>query len=921
MLKASLENLKRRPDDLWNDILVHIVAQKLDPVTRKAWNLKEGDKDDPPFYDDLCRFLDSCTRALENFSPSPSAKAAPKAATASRIHSATASANSQAKCPLCPAQHFINSCPTFSGKNPSQLRDIVKQHKRCFNCLSAKHSVQACPSKYSCRVCQQKHHSMLHVNTDSSSKLAEADAPDSSSTATPDPKCNVNSLSASHTTRHKPSVLLATAWVTVSVESGRSAVVRALLDQGSEMTFISENLAQTLRARRVRQPNSVSAVGSVHAETFTHITRVSLSPRQSLVPSLSTTALILKSLASYTPKQSMDLSSLSHLSDLQWADEDPTSLCPINIIIGADLYSDIILDGVRKGNPGLPLAQNSVLGWIITGPIDASSRDDRSNPSSVNRALPCISAHHLFNSPTLEAELRRFWEVEELPQNPTPAPKDVLCEEHFRATHYRDPDGRYVVRLPFKKGPPISIGEFRPRAEQMLKALTRRFRDKPAFEKEYREFLEEYERLGHMRLAAAPSDQTEQHVYIPHHGVIREGSSTTHLRVAFNASSVTSNGTSLNDHLHVGPKLQREITAIIMRWRQYRYVYSADIAKMYRQIRIDSRDVNYQHIVWIRSGLEPLVSFILLTITYGMICAPYLALRILEQLSLDEGQNFPLATLILCDNIYVDDVLFGADDTFRIRQARDQLVSLLRRGGFKLRKWASNSPSLLSDLAADHGLACHKQLAQDEQVKILGIGWNPATDMFKFRVLLSDVTPNSKRAILSAIAKLYDPLGWVTPVTITAKIFMQHLWRARIAWDDAIPETLRPKWRELYTRLSHLSSLQIPRWTGFRADNLRAKIHGFADASNIAYAAVVYLKVVSASGEITVTLLAGKSKVALLQPLSVPRLELSAALLLARLIHFIRESLDLACLPYHCWTDAKIVLAWLKQHPSRWKTL
>ncbi|XP_077280518.1 uncharacterized protein LOC143907549 [Temnothorax americanus] len=455
----------------------------------------------------------------------------------------------------------------------------------------------------------------------------------------------------------------------------------------------------------------------------------------------------------------------------------------------------------------------------------------------------------------------------------------------------------------------------------MLKALTRRFRDKPAFEKEYRELLEEYERLGHMRLAAAPPDQTEQHVYIPHHGVIREGSSTTHLRVVFNASSVTSNGTSLNDHLHVDPKLQREITAIIMRWRQYRYVYSADIAKMYRQIRIDSRDVNYQRIVWIRSCLEPLVSFTLLTVTYGMICAPYLALRVLEQLSLDKSQNFPLATLILRDNIYVNDVLFGADDTFRIWQARDQLVSLLRRGGFELRKWASNSPSLLSDLdAADHGLACHKQLAQDEQVKILGIGWNPATDMFKFRVSLSDVTPNSKRAILFAIAKLYDPLGWVTPVTITAKIFMQHLWRARLAWDDAIPETLRPKWRELYSRLSYLSSLQIPRWTGLRADNLRAEIHGFADASNVAYAAVVYLKVVSASGEITVTLLAGKSKVAPFQPLSVPRLELSAALLLARLIHFIRESFDLARLPYHCWTDAKIVLAWLKQHPSRWKT-
>lgn len=105
-----------------------------------------------------------------------------------------------------------------------------------------------------------------------------------------------------------------------------------------------------------------------------------------------------------------------------------------------------------------------------------------------------------------------------------------------------------------------------------------------------------------------------------------------------------------------------------------------------------------------------------------MVCAPFLALRVLKQLAKDEGHRFPLAVSILRDNIYIDDLLFGADDPTLLQQARDQLISLLKCGGFDLRKWASNSSSLLADFdTEDHGLACSKQLAQDEQLKILGI--------------------------------------------------------------------------------------------------------------------------------------------------------------------------------------------------------
>lgn len=356
---------------------------------------------------------------------------------------------------------------------------------------------------------------------------------------------------------------------------------------------------------------------------------------------------------------------------------------------------------------------------------------------------------------SLTDEIQRFWEIEELPPSQILAPQDEKCENHFRDTHSRQEDGRYIVRLPFKTGPPIAIGRSRLSAERLYNSLSRRFRSNRELDNEYNQFMREYEQLGHMRLASPPQGSPGQIVHIPHHPVVRESSTTTHLRVVFNASSIMSNGTSLNDHLLAGPKLQTDLPAIILQWRHFKFVYTADIAKMYRQILVDQRDIDYQRIIWKGDQNQPL-DYQLLTVTYGMTCAPFLALRVLRSLVDDDGHRFPLAIPILQNQIYVDDVLFGGDDITAIRQSRDQLINLLRCGKFELRQWASNAPALLDDIdPSDHGLACDKHIATDEQVKILGIVWNPARDNFQIKVSLAGSIPRSKRSILSTIAKLY----------------------------------------------------------------------------------------------------------------------------------------------------------------------
>ncbi|XP_076660151.1 uncharacterized protein LOC143363457 [Halictus rubicundus] len=437
---------------------------------------------------------------------------------------------------------------------------------------------------------------------------------------------------------------------------------------------------------------------------------------------------------------------------------------------------------------------------------------------------------------------RSVHEIEEIPRTSSPSPEDIQCEEHFASTHFRTPEGRYVVRLPFKDTSSTPLGASRSSALSHLLFSERRLKRNPIQAAEYIRFLLEYESLGHMEKVTSTDEQSSPTYFIPHHGVARTDSTTIRLRVVFNASCRTSTGISLNDLLLTGPKLQTDLTSVISLWRQSRFVFTADIEKMYRQILMDPRDRDYQRILWRANPSDQVQEYRLSTVTYGTASAPFQAQRVIQQLVEDEGASFPLAVPVLRYQIYVDDCIFGADHIQLARQTRDQLINLVQKGGFRLRKWASNRSVLLSDLdQSDHGLACAKEFKSDEYLKILGITWCPESDHFKFRLSLQSHSKSTKRGLLSLIAKLFDPLGWAAPVVITAKIIIQQLWNLKCDWDDPLPVEFHTQWERYRSLLHHLELAQIPRWTGQTADTVHVQLRGFSDASSVAYAAVLYL--------------------------------------------------------------------------------
>lgn len=409
---------------------------------------------------------------------------------------------------------------------------------------------------------------------------------------------------------------------------------------------------------------------------------------------------------------------------------------------------------------------------------------------------------------------------------------------------------------------------------------------------------------------------------MPHHGVVKE-STTTKLRIVYNASMPTSNGKSLNDFLAIGKILQSDIITLLTNFRVYKHAFTADLEKMYKQILVDESQRDLQRFVFRFDPSKPLRDYRLTTVTFGMANAPYIAIRVLKEVAERHKMSHSRASSVIESCMYMDDSVSGGHSVGEIIEIYNGLNEVFSQYKFNIRKWCSNTPELLSIIPeADRE-------TETFQVKALGIGWSPIGDTFSFKVSIpTETVPATKRELTSEIASLFDPLGWISPVVIRAKHLLQLLWKQKLGWDEKIPkncfdEIVKP-WLEIKSQLHMILNLKIPRWIKY-SPLASVELHAFSDASEVGFACNIYLKVIHQDGTIDINLLCAKSRVAPLKieskpEATIPRLELSGAFLLANLTGHIIETLPIKIAKVCCYTDSKIVLAWLQGNPKRWKS-
>lgn len=927
-VSESLGSLKAlgSPTDQWDHIIVYVIVNRLDPETHEAWEVHQGASTEPPKLEELQNFIEGRCRALESIemreftrSSTVTASTKPQGNFTQRpkVHvSSVDSSKPKITCILCKENHYLSNCNAFSKKSDVQRKEYIISQKLCFNCLGH-HYLKDCHSQKTCLKCKKRHHTLIHDAVNPSTNVSNQDKPTSQSNSSNIQEANHHMpskeatvpASSNHTLPNivpsRPAVLLATAQVKLLGPNGNSIVARALIDQGSEISFISEYLVQTLHLKRTSSSISLVGIGgcqSLNTRGMVSITLKSLSKDNSCALS----AHILPKLTSDLPSMKPNQTTWPHIKGLKLADPNFMNPSSIDLILGADIYGTIILNDIIKGPPSTPVVQSTIFGWILSGPTGGENVILRS------------STNHCMVENKVDELLQKFWvqeEINEKAKESPLSPDDQECEEHFLSTFTRKPSGRYEVRLPLKQSVD-NLGKSESSAFKMLQSLQNRLSSDPEYNNLYTSFVHEYEHLNHMVEVTSDKDSTIPIYYLPHHGVLRTTSLTTKLRVVFNASFPTTSGLSLNDILHSGPKLQTNLPDVLTWFRRFKYVFAADIEKMYRQILVHPDDQNLQRILWFEN--ENLRKYKLQTVTYGLSCAPFLALRTLDQLINDDGIKFPLAVETMKRGRYVDDIFGGADTIDDCQNLVKQVDGLTKSGCFPLQKWISTEPSILSHISSTNYQENQSLVITDSCVhRTLGLTWNQLTDEFQFISSIETVENVTKRNVLSKVAQLFDPLGFIAPVIIQAKIFIQQLWLIKLNWDDPLPPHLKKQWQKFEAQLNDLSSIHISRFLGTsRTSHLQ--LHGFSDASTLAMSAVIYVKVTH-ENHTRVSFVCAKTKVAPLKKMTVPRLELTAATMLVKLSRYARQILDANTADLWLWTDSSVALTWIINQPSKWK--
>ncbi|XP_043485921.1 uncharacterized protein LOC122513575 [Polistes fuscatus] len=466
--------------------------------------------------------------------------------------------------------------------------------------------------------------------------------------------------------------------------------------------------------------------------------------------------------------------------------------CEYRRVIGNRGLSRDLMYGPNKGNAFASNVAKTQLGWVVGGCL----RDVKGSPKEV----ACNIATQVQDVDQL---VSRFWELDNVADVHPLTEQERYCEEHFKRTYRRDADERKLAK-------------------------------NPTLRDAYSSFIKEYRDLEHMRTLPEDKATPLSTYYIPHHAILNEKSATTKLRVVFDASAKSKSGISLNDALAIGPNIQDDLFSIIARFRAYAYVITADIQKMYRQIRVDESQVSLQKIFWRDDVRNPVSTCELLTLTYGTASASFLATRCLKEIAdLEEG-NHPIGAQVIRRDFYVDDLLTGADSIAEVREIRDQVNQVLAKAGFKLHKWAANSGKILPHIPEKVDSKQILNLNKEGDIRALGVLWDPSDDSFQYSVpIAAPVHRITKRVILASVAKVFDPLGLIGPVTVTGKVIIQRLWQRGIHWDESIPMDLETAWLHYAKQLPVLNDIRVERKTICK-NAKEIEMHGFADASETA---------------------------------------------------------------------------------------
>ena len=802
------------------------------------------------------------------------------------------------KCFLCNGGHKLEKCERFSAKSSEEKLKFVRDRKLCENCLSYTHFASGCKSPRPCDVDQccisRKHLGSLHdallasfrkrheenreqgPSVGSSSNLTQ---PQSDHVVM---KSSVSVAGSSHEYKALPIV-------PVKVKgrgSGEIIATYALLDNGSTSTWCTESLAKKLGVMGPRIEVSLSTIEK-HCNP--------MSCRRVCLEILDMDEINMIELPEVLTKEKLNISTdnvarqddanrWSHLSGIQVPERINAE---VELLIGQDVPEALEPSEIRSRRGNGPYATRTKFGWTLNGPLGRHGCSDVRDVNFV-RADEAFSQqfHHFMNLEFSES-------VSDTVSTMSRQDKQALniYEESARLV-----DGHYQIAIPWKCPPP-DLPNNKPLAEHRLNLLRKKLLKDPELYSRYSAFMTDLLEKGYAKKVPENlRDRNDGKVWcLPHHSVVHP-QKPDKVRVVFDCAA-TYRGTSLNAQVSQGPDLTNKVVGVLLRFREEPVALMADVEAMYHQLKVHPDDVDALRFLWYpdcdltREPEEYHMAVHLFGGVWSASCANYG----LQRTAKDNSDDFDReVTRSVEKSFYVDDYLKSVESEEKVISSLDQLRNLLARGGFNLTKWVSNSRAVLKTIprqlrangVQDLDLGCAILPVE----RALGVRWNVETDEFVFK-MQPKTKPPTRRGLLSVVSSVYDPLGFISPFLLSAKIILQDLCRRKLKWDDVIPRDCLHQTQRWLDSLPAMEQSSVQRCYKPKEFSTIAnvQIHHFSDASEVGYGAVSYLRFVDAESKVHCSFVMSKSRLAPLKSLSVPRLELTAATLAVKLDKMLRK--------------------------------
>ena len=946
IMVKQFEGLKLSGPDQAFVMLLALVEPKLNFNTKKAWLqlVKKKQSLSHPIgtnanIDDFIGVLREQTKLQEQLN----AGKKPKEQKEKDQKTCPTNFSTQAgKCELCKAGHAFQNCPQLSNFRYVLIKEAANRAKICLRCFGQRGANHSCPTP-KCDKCPKPHNSKIHdsltnpnkpsdknkekgkgkkdgKNKEAKGEKSKEQKPEKESDKdeeTSEDKKPVTALTSCNTQKNDNNLrgLLRTCRAYLIGPDGSKIMARVALDCCSQEQLIRRDRAQELGLDGPPCKLSMTVAGGKHTSpTNEHKVDFRIEALDGTYQTDFVTASTIKNIS--TPFDSIDFSpsDYEHLQDLTFTESYPLKDVQVDVLLGEPHYSHLECGEARKKNLYEPVAIKTKLGWVLAG----------NNPGEKKNKSVVYSILH--SKVEKEIGLTDFWKQEHdgllLEDTDLTVEDKIALDQMSRISSYDRDKQKWTTGLLWKENPNGILQDNFKRAFQVMRSVQRNI-SSPAEAKLLDDAYRAYLSQQHAVITSHEADSEDFRYYLETHPVFKLDRETTKCRIVMNASSKDRiSKKSLNDLLHKGPDLLPSLAQVQMRFRLHKVAILLDISKMFLQIQLDEESSEALRFMWKFETDDRPTLMKMQVVTFGLISSPFQAIWVLQETAKMHAKRHPEAVEKILCNTYMDDLSSGAESAEEANKLLKTFVAIFNTASMKAHKFASNDPEALKNLPDD-------DISKARVVSVLGAKWDIKTDKLTYTFLKQDAEiPDekpTKRIILSAISKIFDACGLISPFTLQGKLLMQKIWQLQIDWDEPLKdEPTLELWQNWLTQLPLLSSLSIPRHVGPKQTCFVAV---FADASLCAYGACAYL--VSGSGAV---LLFSKTRVApkKLAPtvgrkdeeiaaLTIARLELLAAVCGAKVGKFVAQAINFPSNKIAYFSDSSITLSRIKKGPSNWK--